>query len=165
MKLLVAVGGASGSLYARRLLETLAASPDVEVATCFSPCGLQVWRHELGSEPNFPFRRYQVGPVWRADKPDAGRFRPKNQQGAWTMADESFRLIARQRISPGDLEEFKELACVLNADTKAEDLGVLEHEFFIGLVFGWPKITKLKVTFECCCQRIIEFFKVAFIFA
>ena len=60
MKLLVAVGGASGSLYARRLLETLAASPDVEVATCFSPCGLQVWRHELGSEPNFPFHRYQI---------------------------------------------------------------------------------------------------------
>jgi 4-hydroxy-3-polyprenylbenzoate decarboxylase len=60
MKLLVAVGGASGSLYARRLLETLAASPAVEVALCFSPCGLQVWRHELGGEPDFPFRRYAV---------------------------------------------------------------------------------------------------------
>ena len=60
MKLLVAVGGASGSLYARRLLETLAASPDVEVATCFSPCGLQVWRHELGAEPDFPFHRYDI---------------------------------------------------------------------------------------------------------
>ena len=60
MKLLVAVGGASGSLYARRLLEALAASPDVEVATCFSPCGLQVWRHELGGEPDFPFRRYAI---------------------------------------------------------------------------------------------------------
>ncbi|MGA7742511.1 MAG: UbiX family flavin prenyltransferase [Polyangia bacterium] len=60
MKLLVAVGGASGSLYARRLLDTLAAAPGVEVATCFSPCGLQVWRHELGGEPNFPFHRYAV---------------------------------------------------------------------------------------------------------
>jgi 4-hydroxy-3-polyprenylbenzoate decarboxylase len=60
MKLLVAVGGASGSLYARRLLETLAASPGVEVATCISACGLQVWRHELGGEPSFPFRRYAV---------------------------------------------------------------------------------------------------------
>jgi len=60
MKLLVAVGGASGSLYARRLLEALAALPDVEVATCFSPCGLQVWRHELGGEPDFPFRRYAI---------------------------------------------------------------------------------------------------------
>jgi hypothetical protein len=48
------------------------------------------------------------------------------------MPDGSFRLIARQRISSPDLEEFKELACVLNADTKANDLGVLEHEFFIG---------------------------------
>ena len=26
-----------------------------------------------------PFRRYQVGPVWRADKPDAGRFREFTQ--------------------------------------------------------------------------------------
>ena len=60
MKLLVAVGGASGSLYARRLLEALAVLPDVEVATCFSRCGLQVWRHELGSEPSFPFRRYDI---------------------------------------------------------------------------------------------------------
>jgi flavin prenyltransferase len=60
MKLLVAVGGASGSLYARRLLETLAVSPGVEVATCFSRCGLQVWRHELGDEPSFPFHRYDV---------------------------------------------------------------------------------------------------------
>jgi 4-hydroxy-3-polyprenylbenzoate decarboxylase len=60
MKVLVAVGGASGSLYARRLLENLTASLGVEVATCFSPCGLQVWRHELGGEPSFPFRRYAV---------------------------------------------------------------------------------------------------------
>ena len=60
MKLLVAVGGASGSLYARRLLETLTASSAVEVATCFSQCGLQVWRHEMGGEPSFPFRRYAV---------------------------------------------------------------------------------------------------------
>jgi 4-hydroxy-3-polyprenylbenzoate decarboxylase len=60
MRLLVAVGGASGSLYARRLLETLAASPDVEVATCFSPCGLQVWRHEIGGEPSFRFPRYAI---------------------------------------------------------------------------------------------------------
>jgi 4-hydroxy-3-polyprenylbenzoate decarboxylase len=60
MKLLVAVGGASGSLYARRLLEALPALPDVEVATCFSPCGLQVWQHELGGEPDFPFRRYAI---------------------------------------------------------------------------------------------------------
>ena len=48
------------------------------------------------------------------------------------MADERIRLIAHQRISPRDLEEFKELARMLNADTRVEDLGVLEHEFFIG---------------------------------
>ena len=61
MNLLVAVGGASGSLYARRLLEFLAdTSSKVEVGVCFSPRGLQVWRHELGGEPSFSFRRYDV---------------------------------------------------------------------------------------------------------
>jgi 4-hydroxy-3-polyprenylbenzoate decarboxylase len=61
MKLMVAVGGASGSLYARRLLETLAAAPDAaEVGLCFSVRGLEVWRHEIGGEPSFPFRRYAV---------------------------------------------------------------------------------------------------------
>jgi len=61
MKILVAVGGASGSLYARRLLEYLAtAQGAVDVGLCFSPAGLQVWRHELGNEPAFPFRRYEI---------------------------------------------------------------------------------------------------------
>jgi quinol monooxygenase YgiN len=48
------------------------------------------------------------------------------------MSDQLIRLIARQRISPEDLEEFKELARVLNSDTEKEDRGVLEHEFFVG---------------------------------
>ncbi len=61
MKLLVAVGGASGSLYARRLLQALAALPArPEVAVCFSARGLQVWRHELGDEPKLAFPRYDV---------------------------------------------------------------------------------------------------------
>jgi 4-hydroxy-3-polyprenylbenzoate decarboxylase len=61
MKLLVAVGGASGSLYARRLLECLAgAASALEVGLCFSPRGLEVWRHELGSEPSFAFRRFAI---------------------------------------------------------------------------------------------------------
>lgn len=60
MRLLVAVGGASGSLYARRLLDALAALPErPEVGVCFSPRGLQVWRHELGGEPKLPFPRYE----------------------------------------------------------------------------------------------------------
>lgn len=61
MKLLVAIGGASGSLYAQRLLEALATLPErPEVSVCFSPRGLQVWRHELGAGPNFAFPRYEI---------------------------------------------------------------------------------------------------------
>lgn len=48
------------------------------------------------------------------------------------MAEELIRLIARQRVGADNLEEFKELASMLNADTQVEDLGVLEHEFYIG---------------------------------
>ena len=59
MKLLVAVGGASGSIYARRLLESLSTGP-AEVGVCFSARGLEVWRHEMGSEPSFAFRRYAI---------------------------------------------------------------------------------------------------------
>ncbi len=62
MKLVVAVGGASGSIYARRLLETLAAAKSAapEVGLCFSKSGAEVWRHELGEIPTYPFRRYDL---------------------------------------------------------------------------------------------------------
>jgi 4-hydroxy-3-polyprenylbenzoate decarboxylase len=63
MKLVVAVGGASGSIYARRLLDTLgvlhARDPRaLEVGLCFSSAGAEVWQHELGAVPDYPFRRY-----------------------------------------------------------------------------------------------------------
>lgn len=63
MKLVVAVGGASGSIYARRLIDALvhlkAARPDsLEVALCFSSSGAEVWHHELGPIAELPFRRY-----------------------------------------------------------------------------------------------------------
>jgi 4-hydroxy-3-polyprenylbenzoate decarboxylase len=63
MKLVVAVGGASGSIYARRLLDTLAALAQrepgaVEVGLCFSSAGAEVWQHELGAVPDYPFTRY-----------------------------------------------------------------------------------------------------------
>ena len=68
MKLVVAVGGASGSVYARRLLDTLArakaaaarASEGIEVGLCFSQAGAEVWRHELGAVPDYPFTRYDL---------------------------------------------------------------------------------------------------------
>jgi 4-hydroxy-3-polyprenylbenzoate decarboxylase len=63
VKLVVAVGGASGSIYARRLLDTLAATvardpAAVEVGLCFSSAGAEVWSHELGAVPDYPFTRY-----------------------------------------------------------------------------------------------------------
>lgn len=59
MKLVVAVGGASGSIYAKRLLDVLAAAPgEREVALCFSSSGDEVWRHELGEVPAYPFKRW-----------------------------------------------------------------------------------------------------------
>ena len=61
MKLVVAVGGASGSVYAKRLLDVLARAPgDTEVALCFSKSGLEVWKHELGADPAYPFTRWAL---------------------------------------------------------------------------------------------------------
>jgi 4-hydroxy-3-polyprenylbenzoate decarboxylase len=67
MKLVVAVGGASGSVYAQRLLDVLAANAtpdgnlrDLEVGLCFSKSGAEVWRHEIGPVPEYPFRRYAL---------------------------------------------------------------------------------------------------------
>jgi 4-hydroxy-3-polyprenylbenzoate decarboxylase len=64
MKLVVAVGGASGSIYAKRLLDILAtlrgradAAP-LEVGLCFSHAGAEVWAHEIGAVPDYPFKRY-----------------------------------------------------------------------------------------------------------
>ena len=63
LKLVVAVGGASGSVYARRLLDTLAAHQArdpgaLEVGLCFSSAGAEVWNHEIGAVPDYPFTRY-----------------------------------------------------------------------------------------------------------
>ncbi len=54
MKLLVAVTGASGSLYAQRLLRALAEAA-VNATVCFSEKGREVWKHELGSDAQVPF--------------------------------------------------------------------------------------------------------------
>jgi 4-hydroxy-3-polyprenylbenzoate decarboxylase len=66
MKLVVAVGGASGSCYAQRLLDVLAANATrpgnlpLEIGLCFSKSGAEVWRHEIGAVPEYPFRRYAL---------------------------------------------------------------------------------------------------------
>jgi 4-hydroxy-3-polyprenylbenzoate decarboxylase len=48
-KIVVGITGASGAIYARQLLDLLQAMPEVEVSVVFSPCGEQVFRHELGA--------------------------------------------------------------------------------------------------------------------
>ena len=63
LKLVVAVGGASGSIYARRLLDALQAlqardAGALEVGLCFSSAGAEVWNHEIGAVPDYPFKRY-----------------------------------------------------------------------------------------------------------
>jgi 4-hydroxy-3-polyprenylbenzoate decarboxylase len=67
MKIVVAVGGASGSIYAQRLLDVLAAGltsagnlGGLEVGLCFSKSGAEVWRHEIGEVPRYPFRSYAL---------------------------------------------------------------------------------------------------------
>jgi 4-hydroxy-3-polyprenylbenzoate decarboxylase len=63
MKLVVAVGGASGSIYAQRLLDVLVAirardPAALQVGLCFSSAGAEVWQHEVGPVPDYPFPRY-----------------------------------------------------------------------------------------------------------
>jgi flavin prenyltransferase len=61
MKLVVAVGGASGSIYAKRLLDTLAPSAaqgQIELGLVFTNAGNEVWNHEIGAVPDYPFKRY-----------------------------------------------------------------------------------------------------------
>jgi 4-hydroxy-3-polyprenylbenzoate decarboxylase len=59
VKVVVAIGGASGSVYAQRLLDALVPlSRDVEVGLVFTHSGGEVWAHELGEVPAYPFKRY-----------------------------------------------------------------------------------------------------------
>jgi 4-hydroxy-3-polyprenylbenzoate decarboxylase len=68
VKLVVAVGGASGSVYAQRLLDALvplATGPgkgtgqeQIEVGLVFTQSGNEVWNHEIGEIPPYPFKRY-----------------------------------------------------------------------------------------------------------
>lgn len=58
-KLIVAVAGASGSIYAQRLLQYLARLADVEVAVVFSRNAKQIWAHELGVAAASVFKTYE----------------------------------------------------------------------------------------------------------
>ena len=59
MKVVVAISGASGAPYAKRLLDFLAAhgkDHGVEADLVFTQTGKQVWRQEIGAEPSYPFK-------------------------------------------------------------------------------------------------------------
>jgi 4-hydroxy-3-polyprenylbenzoate decarboxylase len=60
-KIVVAITGASGSPYARRLLRQLSAFPDVEVGVIWSKNAPDVWRQELEEEISSPFPVYELG--------------------------------------------------------------------------------------------------------
>jgi flavin prenyltransferase len=63
VKILVAITGASGALYAQRLLAALAearrADARLEVAACFSDNGRRVWQHELGANAAVGFAEHR----------------------------------------------------------------------------------------------------------
>ncbi len=63
-KIVLAVTGASGSIYAKRLINRLSekkiSSQIDECGIVFSKAGLQVWKHEIGEFPDkFPFKTYK----------------------------------------------------------------------------------------------------------
>jgi 4-hydroxy-3-polyprenylbenzoate decarboxylase len=59
VKLVVAIGGASGSVYAKRLLDALVPlASTVEVGLVFTQAGNEVWNHEIGEVPAYPFKKY-----------------------------------------------------------------------------------------------------------
>lgn len=57
-KIIVAITGASGSIYAQRLLAQLAELPDLEVGVVLSKNAPDVWAQELQTELSLPFPTY-----------------------------------------------------------------------------------------------------------
>ncbi len=57
-KIVVAVTGASGSIYAQRVFHYLAQRDDVEVGVVMSRNAPTVWEQELGEEMDIPFKVY-----------------------------------------------------------------------------------------------------------
>lgn len=60
-KIVVAITGASGSIYARRTLQHLARRTDVEVGVVLSRNAATVWEQELGTAIDCPFKVYERG--------------------------------------------------------------------------------------------------------
>jgi flavin prenyltransferase len=77
INLLVAVTGASGSVYAQRFLKKLEAlgSQVERVAVVFSLSGEAVWKHELGTDPaDLPYIRYSNSDFFTPPASGSGKF-------------------------------------------------------------------------------------------
>jgi len=59
-KIVIAVTGASGSIYAQRLLQRLEDNAQVEVSIVFSKNAKLIWQHEIGGEPKFSGKIYDA---------------------------------------------------------------------------------------------------------
>ena len=62
-KIVVAITGASGAPYARRLIDVLRRSGDAEIAVCASRTAPEVWALECGGD----LREWVGAPVWGVD--------------------------------------------------------------------------------------------------
>ena len=57
-KIVIAVTGASGSIYAQRLFHHLQKYDNLEIGVVLSSNAPDVWRQELGGEPEIPYKIY-----------------------------------------------------------------------------------------------------------
>ncbi len=77
MKIIVAVTGASGSIYADVLLKTLSgfAGRGHEISVIFSETAIKVWEYELGNMmwQNFEFTRYSNSDFFAPPASEIGR--------------------------------------------------------------------------------------------
>lgn len=74
-RIVVGVGGASGAVYAQRLLQALGARDDVEAHVVFSKMARVVWNDELGTDPEaLGFPLYAPGDMTAAFASGSARF-------------------------------------------------------------------------------------------
>lgn len=112
----------------------------------------------------FPFRRYQIQPVWRADRPQRGRYREFYQCDADVVGTDS--LVCEAEIALMVMEVFQLLgiadySILINnrkvLEGMAETLGIAEHfPAFTVAIDKLDKIGKEKVIAEMCNAGIPE---------
>jgi histidyl-tRNA synthetase len=99
---------------------------------------------QYGNQLPMPFRRYQVGPVWRREKPDPGRFREFIQFDIDTVGTAS--MAADAEVCAVVAESLEALGLqrgnyIIRVNNRKVLNGVLEA---IGLSFVDPEVTKAR---------------------